>query len=323
VTSLEPGLTAWPVAGIGEVTTGTDLGVLLCGLELADGDVVLVTSKVVSKSEGRTRELDRDDAIRQETVRVVARRGPTAIVENHLGLVMAAAGVDASNVAPGTVVLLPLDPDATARALRERVRKETGLNVAVLVTDTAGRAWREGQTDLAIGAAGLDPLDDHAGRVDAYGNPLAVTAPAVVDELASVAELVTGKLSGRPVCVVRGLAARVLPAGQHGAGAASLVRPRAQDMFALGAREAVLAAVRGTAADCFGAPAPTGELVAALEACGLPAEAAGASVRVGLPAEARDQVAAIERVRLVAHAHGWRPQSDVVGESVTLSPPRP
>jgi coenzyme F420-0:L-glutamate ligase/coenzyme F420-1:gamma-L-glutamate ligase len=323
VTSLEPGLTAWPVAGIGEVTSETDLGALLSALELADGDVVLVTSKVVSKAEGRSRRLDREEAIRKETVRVVARRGPTSIVENHLGLVMAAAGVDASNVAPGSVVLLPEDPDATARVLRERVREETGQNVAVLVTDTAGRPWREGQTDLAIGAAGLDPLDDHAGRVDAYGNPLAVTAPAVVDELASMAELVTGKLSGRPICVVRGLAARVLAAGEHGAGARSLVRPRSQDMFALGAREAVLAAVRGTEPDCFGAPAPIGEVVAAFESCGLPAEATGASVRVGLPTEARDQVAATERVRMVAHAHGWRPQSDVVGESLTVSPPPP
>jgi coenzyme F420-0:L-glutamate ligase/coenzyme F420-1:gamma-L-glutamate ligase len=323
VTSLEPGLTAWSVAGIGEVTAGTDLGSVLAALDLADGDVVLVTSKVVSKAEGRTRELDRDEAIREETVRVVARRGPTSIVENHLGLVMAAAGVDASNVAPGTVVLLPEDPDATARSLREEVREATGRNVAVLVTDTAGRAWRTGQTDMAIGAAGLDPLDDHTGRVDAYGNALAVTAPAVVDELASLAELVSGKLSGRPVCVVRGLAPRVLPAGVHGPGAASLVRPRAQDMFALGAREAVVAAVRGTDADCFGEPAPVADVLAALASCGLHAEAAGHSVRVGLPTESRDQVAAVERVRLVAHAHGWRPQSDVLGESITVSPPRP
>ena len=148
---------------------------------------------------------------------------------------MAAAGVDASNVAPGTVVLLPEDPDATARSLRVRVHAETGRNVAVVVTDTAGRAWRAGQTDLAIGAAGIEPLDDHAGRTDPYGNPLAVTAPAVADELASVAELVTGKLAGRPVAVVRGIAARVLPAGEHGPGARALVRPRHADMFGLGA----------------------------------------------------------------------------------------
>ena len=167
---------------------------------------------------------------------------------------MAAAGVDASNVAAGHVVLLPEDPDASARAIRERVYDETGRNVAVLVTDTAGRAWRTGQTDLAIGVAGLEPLDDFAGRTDSYGNELAVTAPAVADELASLAELVTGKLGGRPVSVVRGLAERVLPAGEHGPGAVVLIRPREQDMFALGAREAVLAAVRGDQADCFGSP---------------------------------------------------------------------
>ena len=124
---------------------------------------------------------------------------------------------------PGHVVLLPRDPDATARALRERVHEDTGTNVAVVVTDTAGRAWRTGQTDLAIGVAGLDPLDDHAGRTDSYGNPLAVTAPAVADELASVAELVTGKLGGRPVAVVRGLSSPGAPdrrarAGGPGAG---------------------------------------------------------------------------------------------------------
>ena len=141
---------------------------------------------------------------------------------------------------------------------------ETGRNVAVLVTDTAGRAWRTGQTDLAVGVAGLEPLDDFAGSTDSYGNELAVTAPAVADELASLAELVTGKLGGRPVSVVRGLVERVLPAGEHGPGAVVLLRPREQDMFALGAREAVLAAVRGDQADCFGAPGSAEEVRAAL-----------------------------------------------------------
>jgi coenzyme F420-0:L-glutamate ligase/coenzyme F420-1:gamma-L-glutamate ligase len=318
-------LEAWPVEGIGEVAEGTDLGALLVGLELRDGDVVLVTSKVVAKSEGRVRAGDRDEAIRAETVRVVAQRGPTRIVENHLGLVMAAAGVDASNVAPGHVVLLPVDPDASARALRERVLRDSGTNVAVLVTDTAGRAWRAGQTDLAVGVAGLEPLEDHAGSTDPYGNPLAVTAPAVADELACVAELVTGKLGGRPVSVVRGLGSRVLPAGEHGPGARVLVRPRDQDMFALGAREAVIAAVRGRDADCFGRPAPPEDVLRALESCGLAGELAGESVRVVLPAgQVRDQVAAAERVRLVAHAHGWRPHSDTgLRSSVTISPRSP
>jgi coenzyme F420-0:L-glutamate ligase/coenzyme F420-1:gamma-L-glutamate ligase len=321
-------LQAWAVEGIGEIGHGTDLGDLLAGLDLEDGDVVLVTSKVVSKAEGRVRAADREQAIRDETVRVVARRGPTQIVENQLGLVMAAAGVDNSNVAPGSVVLLPEDPDASARALRERVLDQSGRNVAVIITDTAGRAWRTGQTDLAVGLAGLEPLDDHAGRTDSYGNRLSVTAPAVADELASVAELVTGKLGGRPVSVARGLAERVLPPGDHGPGARALIRPRWEDMFALGAREAVVAAVRGGDADCFGSPAQPDEVLRALESCGLTASVEGASVSVALPAEQlRDQVVAVERVRLVAHAHGWRPHSDTAprgdGDHITISPASP
>ncbi len=314
---------AWGVDGIGEVTPGTQLATLVAGLDLEDGDVVLVTSKVVSKAEGRLRAGDREEAIREETVRVVARRGPTSIVENHLGLVMAAAGVDASNVSAGHVVLLPEDPDASARAIRERVHAETGRNVGVIVTDTAGRAWRTGQTDLAIGVAGLEPLDDFAGRVDSYGNALAVTAPAVADELASVGELVTGKLGGRPVSVVRGLAERILPAGEHGPGARRLLRPREQDMFALGAREAVVAAVHGDQPDSFGTPATGEELQAALEWCGLRSTVDGASLHVALPRDKRDQVASVERVRLLAHAHGWRPQSDTAGDFVTVSPRHP
>jgi coenzyme F420-0:L-glutamate ligase/coenzyme F420-1:gamma-L-glutamate ligase len=320
VTRLE----AWPVEGIGEIGDGTDLGALLTTLELAEGDVVVVTSKVVSKAEGRVVAGERADAVAAETVRLVARRGPTAIVENHLGLVMAAAGVDASNTAPGTVVLLPADPDASARALRERVWEQTGTNVAVVVTDTAGRAWRTGQTDLAVGCAGLEPLDDHAGRTDSYGNELAVTAPAVADELAGVAELVTGKLAGRPVSVVRGLGERVLPPTVHGPGARSLVRGRAEDMFALGSREAVLAAVRGTDHDCFGRPADVDEVVEALRSCGLSGEVAGASVTVRMPPDERDQAVLAERARLVAHALGWRPHSDLtVADSVTVSPAPP
>ncbi len=324
MTGVERRIEAWSVDGIDEITEGTDLGALVAALDLLEGDVVLVTSKVVSKAEGRVRSRDREDAIREETVRVVARRGPTTIVENHLGMVMAAAGVDASNVTPGHVVLLPEDPDASARTIRERVYAETGRNVAVLVTDTAGRAWRMGQTDLAVGVAGLEPLEELAGIVDSYGNSLVVTAPAVADELASLGELVTGKLAGRPLSVVRGLADRVLPPGEHGPGAGVLIRPREQDMFALGAREAVLAAVRGEQADCFGSPASTDEVLEAMQKCGLSAAVDGLSVRVALPAEQRDQVATAERVRLVAHAHGWRPHSDTTpGDTVTVSPTPP
>jgi len=326
------GLRAWAVPGIGEVEPGTDLVRLLDGVDLADGDVVLVTSKVVSKAQGRVRTGEREQAIRDETVRVVARRGPTSIVENRLGLVMAAAGVDASNVAPGEVLLLPEDPDGTAVQLRTRLHAERGCNVAVVLTDTAGRAWRTGQTDLALGAAGLLPLEDLSGTHDTYGNPLAVTAPAVADELAGLAELVTGKTAGLPVSVVRGWGG-VLPPGEHGPGARSLNRPRSQDMFALGAREAVVAAVRGTSTDCFGAPAPVADVVAALAACGLRSHAVGDSVRVDLPAAAsvRDRVVALERARLLAHAHAWVPHSDAPPDAggsdpddgVTLSPGSP
>jgi coenzyme F420-0:L-glutamate ligase/coenzyme F420-1:gamma-L-glutamate ligase len=168
---------------------------------------------------------------------------------------------------------------------------------------------------------------------DSYGNRLEVTAPAVADELAAAAELVTGKLGGRPISVVRGLAGRVLPAGEHGPGARALLRPRAEDMFALGAREAVLAAVRGRDPDCFGTPATTEEVHRAMESCGLAAEVDGVSVRVRLPRSdersvTRDQVVAVERVRLVAHAHGWRPHSDSAtpddqGDYVTVSPTAP
>lgn len=296
-------LEAWAVDGVGEVEQGTDLVALLDGADLRDGDVLLVTSKVVAKAEGLVRAVDRDTAVRDETVRVVARRGGTRVVENHLGLVMAAGGVDASNVAPGHVVVLPRDPDGSARRLREALRERRGVDVAVVVTDTVGRAWRHGQTDLAIGAAGLDAVDA-VPDADAYGNPLVVTAPAVVDELAGLAELVTGKTGGRPFSVVRGLGDRLRPPGDHGPGARVLVRPRELDMFALGAREAVLAALAGDDADCFGRPAVAGEVVEHLDRLGHPALAvAEDAVEVSTPPG--DRVGR-ERVRLAAHALAWR-----------------
>jgi len=296
-------LSAWAVDGVGEVEQGTDLVALLEDADLRDGDVVLVTSKVVAKAEGLVRAVDRDTAVRDETVRVVARRGGTRIVENHLGLVMAAGGVDASNVEPGHVVVLPRDPDGSARRLREALRERRDVDVAVVVTDTVGRAWRHGQTDLAIGAAGIDPVDA-VPDADGYGNPLVVTAPAVVDELAGLAELVTGKTGGRPFSVVRGLGPRVRPAGDHGPGARVLVRPRGLDMFALGAREAVLAALAGDDADCFGRPAEAAEVVEHLVRLGHPAVAVGdAAVEVST---APDDRVAQERVRLAAHALAWR-----------------
>ncbi len=256
MTARIPGITCLPVTGIGEVRPGDDLAALLGrAAALSDGDVLVVTSKVVSKAEGRVTTMERSAALQQETDRVVATRGGTSIVRTHHGLVMAGAGIDASNTEPGTFVLLPVDPDASARALRERIAGDGGPNVAVLVTDTSGRAWRNGQTDIAVGAAGLDVLHDYAGRTDGYGNLLAVTAPAVADEIAGAADLVKGKLGRCPAAVVRGLERLVLGRGEHGPGAAALVRDEAGDMFGHGAREAVLNAVLGEGRRGFGAPA--------------------------------------------------------------------
>ena len=296
--------------GIGEVVAGADLAALVAPF-VSDGDVVVVTSKVVSKAEGRVAVGDREQAIRDETVRVVARRGPTSIVETRLGVVMAAAGVDASNVAPGSLVLLPLDPDASARRIREGLATVTGANVAVVVSDTAGRAWRHGQTDLALGVAGILPLESFEGHVDRYGNALAVTAPAVADEIAGIAEVVSGKLGGRPVTVLRGLADRVLPAGQHGPGARALVREAGTDMFGLGSREAVVAAVSGRDQRAFGAPALVEDLLRALDACGLGAEPTGEGLAVSAPP---DDV----RVVVLAFAHGWAIADDESTDSRTV-----
>lgn len=304
-----------PVPGLGEVTEGADLaGLLASAVELRDGDVLVVTSKAVSKAEGRVVTATKEDALAAETDRVVARRGTTSIVRTRLGLTMAAAGIDASNTAPGTLVLLPVDPDGSARALREALSRRFGVNVAVVVSDTSGRAWRTGQTDIAVGAAGIAVLDDHGGRDDGYGNVLAVTAPAVADEVTAAADLVTGKLSRSPAAVLRGLADRVLPPGEHGTGAVALLRPEAQDMFGLGAREAVVAAVRRTEGRGFGAPAPAEVLAEALGAV-LPAETAvvardAALVEVTLPTEhrvgARLVGALAERAETTAYAHGWQ-----------------
>jgi coenzyme F420-0:L-glutamate ligase/coenzyme F420-1:gamma-L-glutamate ligase len=290
--------------GIGEVTEGCDLaGVILDALELLEGDVVVVTSKVVSKAEGRMRVgADREAAITAETVRTVARRGPVRIVENRLGLVMAAAGVDSSNLAVGTIALLPEDPDASARGLRAQIHARTGLNVAVVISDTSGRPWRLGQTDIAIGAAGIDPLESFAGATDGYGNDLAVTEPAVADEIAAAAELASGKLGGRPVTLVRGLGERLLPPGEHGRGARAIVRARASDMFALGTRESVIAALAGQSA-CFGTPATVDELLEALIRVGVPGDAVAeehdALVLTSIdPAEAT-------RVQTLVTAYGW------------------
>ncbi|MFE0177469.1 coenzyme F420-0:L-glutamate ligase [Streptomyces sp. NPDC059002] len=242
-----PSYRVWAVPGLPEVRTGDDLAKLIAAAEpgLADGDVLLVTSKIVSKAEGRVvRADDREAAIDAETVRVVARRGPLRIVENRQGLIMAAAGVDASNTPSGTVLLLPEDPDASARAVRDGVRAALGVDVGVVVTDTFGRPWRSGLTDVAIGAAGVRVLDDLRGGVDAHGNPLSATVVATADELAAAGDLVKGKAAGLPVAVVRGLP-HVVGDGPDSAdeGARALVRGARDDMFRLGTSEAVREAV--------------------------------------------------------------------------------
>ncbi|MGW0229670.1 coenzyme F420-0:L-glutamate ligase [Actinopolymorpha singaporensis] len=234
-----------PVLGIPEVREGDDLAALVAdhATDVRDGDVLVVSSKIVSKSEGRVvAGDDRFAAIRSETVRVVAERGPTQIVQTRHGFVMAAAGVDASNVEPGRLLLLPLDSDESARRLRRGVTERLGVRVGVVVTDTFGRPWRLGQTDLAIGAAGVRVVEEHRGRVDAYGNELVVTAPAHADEIAGAAELVKGKSAQVPVAVVRGLAALVTD--EDGPGVRALVRSAEDDMFRLGAREARREALR-------------------------------------------------------------------------------
>ncbi|MDQ0813058.1 coenzyme F420-0:L-glutamate ligase/coenzyme F420-1:gamma-L-glutamate ligase [Streptomyces sp. B3I7] len=240
------GFRVWAVPGLPEVRPGEDLVKLIAAAspDLADGDVLLVTSKIVSKAEGRVlRAADREAAIDAETVRVVARRGPLRIVENRQGLVMAAAGVDASNTPEGTVLLLPEDPDASARALRDGLRDALGVEIGVLVTDTFGRPWRTGLTDVAIGAAGVRVLDDLRGGTDAHGNPLSATVVATADELAAAGDLVKGKAAGLPVAVVRGLAHLVGEDADGGAGARAMVRGARDDMFRLGTSEAVREAV--------------------------------------------------------------------------------
>jgi len=241
------------VPGVPEIVAGDDLVAILLPLladvgwpdgstGVRDGDVVVVTSKVVSKAEGRTVEaVDREQAITDETVRVVATRrtprGLTRIVETTHGFVMAAAGVDASNTPAGTVVLLPVDPDASAARLRAGLVDGLGARLAVVLSDTFGRPWREGLTDVAIGAAGLAVLDDHRGRTDSHGNVLEMTVTAVADEVASAAELVSGKASGVAAAVVRGVGAHVVH--DDGPGARAMVRRSADDMFRLGTSEAL------------------------------------------------------------------------------------
>jgi coenzyme F420-0:L-glutamate ligase / coenzyme F420-1:gamma-L-glutamate ligase len=234
-------LTVVPVTGLPEITAGSDLAALIAEAvaDVRDGDILVVTSKIVSKAEGRVLAAPREQAIEAETARVVARRGATTIAQTRHGLVLAAAGVDESNTAPGTVVLLPEDPDESARRLRKALHARTGRTVGVVITDTMGRPWRAGQTDNAIGAAGVVPARDHRGETDTFGNILEVTVAAVADEIAAAADLVKGKSRGVPVAVVRGLADLVTE--PDGPGARELIRPAEEDMFRFGSADVPLA----------------------------------------------------------------------------------
>ena len=246
------GFRVWTVPGIPEVGEGDDLVALISGAiaaqaagdpaaALAAGDILVVSSKIVAKAEGRlVPAADREKALSEDTVRIVAERvhpgGTTRIVETRHGLIMAAAGIDMSNVPDGYALRLPEDPDRSARALCAALRAKLGFDVGVIVTDTLGRAWRVGQTDVAIGAAGVQLTEDLRGSNDANGRPLHVTIAVVADEIAGAADLVKGKASRLPVAVVRGLGRLV--SDIDGPGARSLVRSLEQDLFRFGSAEA-------------------------------------------------------------------------------------
>jgi len=207
---MSEGIRILPVRGLPEVAPGDDLAEMIAGVaELVDGDVVVVTQKVVSKAEGRVVDLDpkvgHKPLVEAESVRVLRRRGDLVISETTHGFVCANAGVDLSNVAEGTAALLPVAPDRSARRIRDALRRHVGVEVAVVVSDTFGRPWRRGVTDVAIGCSGLRPVIDLRGTTDALGRELQVTEVAIVDELASAAELVMGKAENVPVAVVRGV----------------------------------------------------------------------------------------------------------------------
>jgi coenzyme F420-0:L-glutamate ligase/coenzyme F420-1:gamma-L-glutamate ligase len=245
-------LTARALDGLPEIAAGDDLAALIAARgPLRDGDVVVVAHKAVSKAEGRVRRVhevvpgeraralaaahDKDprhvQVVLDETTELLrAERGVLICVTRH-GFVCANAGVDASNAADGTLILLPLDPDASARALRARLRALTGAAPAVVVTDSFGRAWRHGQTDVAIGVAGLAPLEDWRGRADSVGRELRATWIALADEIAGAADLARAKDSRQPVVVVSGLDRHVLPPGDDGPGGAALLRDAAEDLF--------------------------------------------------------------------------------------------
>jgi coenzyme F420-0:L-glutamate ligase / coenzyme F420-1:gamma-L-glutamate ligase len=237
------GVQIFPLPGLGEVAPGTDLAALIAaalapsdpgGLALATGDVVVVTQKIVSKAEGRLVELDHADPaaklalVREESVRVLRQRGELVISETRHGFICANAGIDLSNVAAGTAALLPEDSDRSARRIRAGLENAFGIALGVIVSDTFGRPWRKGVTDVAIGCAGVAAVIDLKGTLDAGGRELVATEICVADEIASAAELVMGKDRGVPVAVVRGVPAEWLrPASVR----AEVIRPPEEDLF--------------------------------------------------------------------------------------------
>lgn len=239
------GIEILPVTGLPEFRPGDDLAAAIATAApwIRDDDVLVVTSKAFSKVEGRLvaapldpeeRDAARRVLVDQEAVRVVARKGRTLITENRLGIVQAASGIDGSNVDRAELALLPEDPDASAAGLRAALAESLGVTVGVVVTDTMGRAWRVGQTDAAIGSAGLAVVHAYAGAEDSQGNELVVTEVAVADEIAAAGDLVKGKLGSVPVAVVRGLT----PV-DNGSRARDLVRPGEDDLFWLGTQESI------------------------------------------------------------------------------------
>jgi coenzyme F420-0:L-glutamate ligase / coenzyme F420-1:gamma-L-glutamate ligase len=233
------GIQLIPVHGLPEIARNADLAGMICdAVALAHHDVVVVTQKVVSKAEGAMAEVDPEDPlshkplVERESVRILRRRGELIISETRHGFVCANAGIDLSNVDRGQAALLPEDPDRSARRIRDGIRGRTGLDVGVIISDTFGRTWRRGVTDVAIGSAGLLAVLDLRGTQDAYGRELQVTEVAVVDELAGAAELVMGKATGVPVAVVRGVDAAVFGPGADRSGVlGDIVRSPAEDLF--------------------------------------------------------------------------------------------
>ncbi|MCB1255780.1 MAG: coenzyme F420-0:L-glutamate ligase [Microthrixaceae bacterium] len=234
-----------PVTGIGEINRADDLAGMICdavtqmGEQILDRDVLVVTQKIVSKAEGAMEQVDPSDPlshkplVERESVRIVRRRGDLIISETKHGFVCANAGIDLSNVESGWAALLPDDPDRSARRIRDGVRGRCGADTAVIVSDTFGRTWRRGVTDVAIGSAGITAVLDLRGSRDAYGRELQVTEVAIVDEIAGAADLVMGKATGVPVAIVRGVdeSAFISERAARSSVAADLVRKPSEDLF--------------------------------------------------------------------------------------------